>query len=415
MSSTATLNHDDAKAQEPGPLRILLISSSSGSAGGGEFYLVGLAQGLAAMGHEVHVAMSDHSRMDGLEAMLAPFGRVHRYPYRNTYDRAFRGIGAAIMSAPDRQTSQIIERVAPDIVHINKQNLEDGLDLIKAGESSGLPLVTTIHVTRSMASLGARLGRLRDAATLRCLRKSKSHWLAIAKACRDELQQYIFAGSYGAESVSLHCVNNGVSESPHGDRSEVRKQWGCHEGDIVLGCVARIEPQKNPLFVVDLLRRLPSNVRLIWIGDGRQRAALRSYAQAKGVTDRLHLDGWREDARRRMAGFDAFILPSIFEGFAFAVLEAMAAGLLCVASDVDGTREAIIDGRTGYLCPVNDLDIWGDRVGAITASATLRTQMGQAGRDRWREHFSLESMTKGTLDVYRKVIAQFKTTRAAHG
>ncbi len=367
------------------------------------------------MGHEVHAAMSDHSRMDGLEGMLAPFGRVHRYPYRNTYDRPLRGIGAAVMSAPDRQTREIIDRIAPDIVHINKQNLEDGLDLVKAGESSGLPLVTTIHVTRSMASLGARLGRFRDAATFRYLRRAKSHWLATAKSCYDELRHLIFVDAGDPDVESLHCVSNGVSEAPRGDRNEVRRQWGCDDGQVVLGCVARIEPQKNPLFVVDLLCRLPNNVRVIWIGDGRQREALSSYAQAKGVAARLHLDGWREDARARMAGFDAFILPSIYEGFAFAVLEAMAAGLPCVASDVDGTREAIVDGQTGCLCPVNDINTWADRVGDLAASATLRTQMGQAGRDRWREHFSLESMTLGTLDVYRKVIAQFKAKRATHG
>ena len=63
-----------------------------------------------------------------------------------------------------------------------------------------------------------------------------------------------------------------------------------------------------------------------------------------------------------MAGFDMFVLPSLYEGFPFAILEAMAAGLPCVASNVDGVGEAILNGQTGWLCPPNAGDLWLARI-----------------------------------------------------
>src|SRR5262249_20757357 len=157
-----------------------------------------------------------------------------------------------------------------------------------------------------------------------------------------------------------------------GDRDALRRDWRCGSDDIVLGCVARIEPQKNPLFVPELLAQLPPNVRVVWIGDGSLREALRQSAAALGVADRLILPGWQHNARASMVAFDLFVLPSRYEGFPFAILEAMAAGLPCVVSDVDGVAEAVVDGQTGYVCPPNALDVWLDRIRRFVADSDQR-------------------------------------------
>src|SRR5205085_3888183 len=100
--------------------------------------------------------------------------------------------------------------------------------------------------------------------------------------------------------------------------------------------------QKNPLFALDLLRQLPRQVKLVWVGDGRMREEFLSAVRHFDLEARVHFEGWRADARQRLAGFDIFMLPSVYEGFPFAVLEAMATGLPCVVSEVDGTREAVV-------------------------------------------------------------------------
>ncbi|HTQ40763.1 MAG TPA: glycosyltransferase family 4 protein [Pirellulales bacterium] len=387
-------------------LHVLLASASSGSQGGGELYMAGLAKQLVAEGHQIDLVLSDHPRMDGLADMIGAEIRVHRIPYVNSYDRKLRVFGAVFSRRTVATMTKVFQTIRPDIIHINKQNVEDGLDLILAARRSGFPHVSTIHITHSMQSLNAVAGRLRDALTRRQLRTTGSHYLTTADAGRVELSKYLQSQEHAA---TIHLVRNGVAPAPTADRAAIRQEWNCGPRDIVLGCVARIERQKNPLFLVELLSRMPENVRVIWVGDGRMRGELESAASRYGVSNRLRIEGWRSDARVRMAGFDVFVLPSEYEGFPFAALEAMAAGLPCVVSDADGIREAIIDGENGRLLPPSDMVAWVAAIEQAVADPPLRARWGAAALRRYQQHFSLEAMACGTAAVYRKVIAQFRS------
>ncbi len=184
------------------------------------------------------------------------------------------------------------------------------------------------------------------------------------------------------------------------DREALRRSWGCDSNDLVLGCIARIEAQKNPLFVPTLLAGLPRNVRVVWIGDGSLRESLRQKATELGVADRLVLPGWQHDARSLLCGFDLFVLPSIYEGFPLAILEAMAAELPCVVSDVDGVAEAVVDGETGFVCPPNATEMWLERIRRYADDSVLRERAGTLAAARYRERFSLEAMARNTARVY---------------
>lgn len=381
--------------------RVLLVSSSSGSHGGGELYLEGLAEGLSALGHGVASLLAAHPRMDPLADRLGRFGPVHRIEFPNTYDRRTRAVGAVLDRGTIARLARAFRDLAPDVLHLNKQNLEDGLDLLLAAGRGGLPTVCTVHVTRDMGGLGSMFGGVRDWVARRVLRRAGCEYIAVAEAARVSLARALGDPSVGART---HTVWNGVAAAPAGDRAALRAEWGCRPDDVVLGCVARLEEQKNPLFALELLARLPSHVRLVWVGDGRLRPAFERRARELGVTGRLHLDGWRTDARRRLSGFDVFVLPSRYEGFPFATLEAMAAGLPCVVSDVDGTREAVADGTTGRLCPAGAIGEWLGPLTDLASGPEIRARMGAAGRRRAEEHFSLEAMARGTAAVYQAAI-----------
>ena len=382
-------------------MRIALVSSSSGSRGGGEFYLCGLARGLSNLGHEIHSVISDHSRMDELSLSLSEFGPVHRWKYQNTYDRKLRSIGAVMAFREIRTLRHMLSRLPVDVIHLNKQNLEDGLDLLAAAEGSNLPSVTTIHVTRSMRNLKSAAAGLRDFVSRWTLRRSKSPLIAIANAGVDDLARI------DIPKGRLNLVWNGVGSASQEDRAMIRSKWGCIEGDFVLGCVARIESQKNPLFLLPLLAQLPQHVKLVWIGDGSLRETMLQHARDLGISDRVVSPGWQHNAGKLMPGFDLFVLPSIYEGFPFAILEAMAAGLPCLASDVDGVAEAVIDSKTGYVCPTNDSSVWLKRLRECVDDPARMTAFGRAGHSRYLEHFSLEAMAQKTLCVYENAIKSF--------
>ena len=379
------------------PLRVVLVSSSSGSRGGGEFYLCSLANGLADLGHEVHAVLAEHKRMDELASLLAPYSTIHRISYQNTYDRRLRCVGAMLARRGIARIGRELAALRPDVIHINKQNLEDGLDLLEAAQGAGLPTVATVHVTRSMSRLGSWGGSVRDWISTRVLRSVQCPLIAIAQSGIADLAALRIAPS------RLNLVWNGVAPAPAVDREAIRRAWGCGPNDVVLGCVARIEPQKNPLFMPPLLARLPPHVRLVWIGDGSLRDSLRKSAVEAGVADRIILPGWQHNARSYLAGFDLFVLPSLYEGFPFAILEAMAARLPCVVSNVDGVGEAVVDGQTGFVCSPNATEIWHERICDYLANPDARSRAGSLGYARYAEHFSLEAMARKTADVYNKV------------
>src|SRR5262245_10159366 len=152
-------------------MKVLLVSSSSGSTGGGEIYLVRLAQGLSGLGHSVYTLCSTAPAMDKLAEALGRFGEVRRLDLVNTYQRLTRSLGAALNFEQQRRFSLAFQEFCPDVIHINQQVAEDGLDLILAARRSGVPLLSTIHIPYSAEELGARFGKLRDLVTSNVLRR----------------------------------------------------------------------------------------------------------------------------------------------------------------------------------------------------------------------------------------------------
>ena len=118
-------------------MKTLLVSSSSGSRGGGELYQLYLGQALRERGHEVTLWMSTHERMNELEQLFAPIGRVIRAPYTNTYDYRFRSLNHLLGGSIARSVAEQWKALRPDVIHLNKQNLEDCLDLMDAARFTG--------------------------------------------------------------------------------------------------------------------------------------------------------------------------------------------------------------------------------------------------------------------------------------
>ncbi len=450
-------------------MKILLISSSSGSHGGGEFYLHGLAEGLLGRGHEVHVAMSTHEKMNDLANGFCEGVKIRRIGFQNTYDFRTRVIGCHFSKQADRNLPPLLDQLQPDVVHLNKQNLEDGLDLLRTIKNCDVPSVATIHVTRSAQSLGAFMGSLRDHYARRQLSRFPGSLIAVAGQCCEDLRAFLGDDSANAPSrpqafsprrcegsqavdssepsprfarpsqgegeegdlVSRklsRClvVHNGVpgSDSPsmehHSLSPDQRLRWlgeaaslrepleTQSDCQLILGAIARIEEQKNPLMAVKVLKQLPDSIHWVWVGDGRMRLQLEDAAAEAGVSSRLHLLGWQADARRFMPAFDVFALPSLYEGFPLAILEAMAEQLPCVVSDVDGCREAVIEGQTGFLCRHDDVQQWCDRILLLHDDVSRRDRMSATGLNRWKEHFSLDAMAEATEKVYLQEIERHR-------
>jgi glycosyltransferase involved in cell wall biosynthesis len=151
--------------------------------------------------------------------------------------------------------------------------------------------------------------------------------------------------------------------------------------------------------------RIPG-ARLVVAGDGPKRQELLQAADKGGWRNRLDLRGvvTRNKARETMRTADVFVLPSDFESFSYTLLEAMACGLPCIASDVGGNRDLVDPGRTGWLVPRADPQQLAERMIGLAENAGQRIAFGTEGAARARE-YTLDRMMAGTRTVYLETLA----------
>ena len=154
-----------------------------------------------------------------------------------------------------------------------------------------------------------------------------------------------------------------------------------------------------------LLRTYP-DVRVTCVGDGPERDRLMALAHDRGVSHAVAFPGHADDIPAVLAANDVFVLSSRSEAFPNAVLEAMAAGLPVVASNVGGIPEIVDDGRTGLLMPPDDPRALADRLMQLLSSPALAALLGAAARADVRARYSFDRMVHGFEQLYLTQLAR---------
>ena len=205
----------------------------------------------------------------------------------------------------------------------------------------------------------------------------------------------------GARTSLLQMVVSLVRERevPHEAPS---RNW---DGPIELLTVGRIEPEKNPLLLVEALARLerrsPGRFRLTWVGRGELEPAVRKRAESLGVAGRLRLIGYvpfGPELLEMYRSAHAFVHVSLTEGVPQVLVEALATGTPVIATDVGGVGELLAGGRAGVLLPPNDVDALVEAVHEITDEPEKRERMVAAG---------LEMARRRTLEREAERVAEF--------
>lgn len=377
-------------------VKILYVSSSSGSRGGGELYLIYLAQAMKLRGHEVHLWASSHARMDELTRSFDAFGRTHRFPYLNTYDRPGRSPASFFDRAGARRAAESWRAIAPDLIHLNKQNLEDGLDLLRACSTIATPTLTTIHLTQSARYLRAKSARLRDWVARRALRKYAGPLVTVLEDRRADLESFL------GQAERLHSIPNGVplaDLSVSGSkRGAIRSQLGLDRNAPLIVAVGRMVPQKRPMTFLELaaaIHRRKPEVRFSWIGDGAMTGEWDRRVSALGLGGVVQRIAWTDDVTSYLLAADVFLHVAEFEGLPLAVLEAMSAALPCAITPNLREEMKFLDDANS-LAAIAD-GSWAD----ILDDLNRLREMGQAARRCVEREFSNETMALRYQEVYR--------------
>ena len=139
---------------------------------------------------------------------------------------------------------------------------------------------------------------------------------------------------------------------------------------------------KDAIWAADLLKVIRDDVHLLIFGDGPQRDRLLRFREQVVIGDKVHFLGQRNDLAHWLPHFDVLWSTSGYEGQSNAILEAMAAGVPVVATDIPGTRELVVPGETGFLVRVGHRAGFARWTNQLLDDAALAGRMGQTGRER---------------------------------
>jgi glycosyltransferase involved in cell wall biosynthesis len=171
----------------------------------------------------------------------------------------------------------------------------------------------------------------------------------------------------------------------------------------VVGVIANLKPQKAPLDFVRIAARVcreHKDVDFVYLGDGPLRSEAQGLAASLGVAKRVHLLGWQRDPKALAAGFDVFLLPSLFEGLPCVYPQALSLGLPVVGTQVDGASEIVREGVNGYLCQPRDVEALAARVSALLENAALRRKMAVAAKRSVGPDFGFAEMVSRSAAIY---------------
>ena len=211
---------------------------------------------------------------------------------------------------------------------------------------------------------------------------------------------------YGSEVTAV--IPNGVAELPEVALKEGGTLSEEGEGPVIL-YAGRLRTRKAVGVLVEAFAQLleGAQARLVVAGDGEHRETLEARVEALGIGGSVRFLGAvpRPEMLRWYGTADVFCLPSLYEGFPLAILEAMAAGLPVVSTTVSGIPEAVEHGVTGLLVPPEDASGLAAALGALVADPELRRSMGDAGRRRVAEEFSISKVCGAYLESWRRLLA----------
>jgi glycosyltransferase involved in cell wall biosynthesis len=204
-------------------------------------------------------------------------------------------------------------------------------------------------------------------------------------------------------------VHNGVGDIAAGSPDE--RLLAFARGRPLAGLVAVLRPQKDPLALVRAAGALAGERGCAAIvGDGALAGAVEAEIARSGLGDRVARFAYGGSMAPHLAALDVFVLPSAWEAFPIALLEAMQAGLPVLATRVGGVAEAVQDGVTGRLVDPGDDRALAAALAGLVADAPLRARMGAAARRVVAERYSLGAMVDGIEGVYAARISAAAST-----
>lgn len=363
-------------------MKILLLTTHLNKGGIG-VYTVNLARHLKSRGIGVTVA----SGGGNLESVLASSGIRHV----NVNIKTKSEFGPKVWAALPRLV-RLAGREHFDLVHAQTRVAQVLAHFTQ--KFTNVPYVSTCH------------GFFKHK---RLARKILPAWgekvIAISKSVRQHLIE-----DFSLPPGKVTLIYNGIDLERYlstGKDESLMERIGLSRGDIVLGNIGRISPVKGLKYLISAFKEIASKndkVKLLIVGEGPEEELLKKQVEKSGISDKVLMTSREEPVEKYFAVLDIFCLPSLSEGLGFSLMEAMASGKACVASDVGGISELIAQNEDGILVPAASSEALTKAFQALMLDEPLRKRLGEKAREKAKKNFSIEEAIDRTIQAYQEVI-----------
>ncbi len=347
------------------------------------------------------------------------------YPHGTHFRESITELGVPVVSLNCRSTRDILKGVSrlrallradrPDLVHSHlwAANVIGRL----AGRITGVPVVSSVHNPDHEPqawSDGADVSLMKRHAV-----KALDRWTAnLGNTRMIAVSDYVRKSAardlhFPLQSIDLvyNPFDVDLMKAAVKDRGELLRELGLPDDSQILLNVARVAPQKGLLYALralpEILRQYPL-VRLLSVGatsDARWTAELKREAEEMGVADHFHMLGARADVVDFLRACDIFVFPSLYEGLGIALIEAMAAGCVCVATNTGPIPEVVQDGKDGVLVPSADAEALARAICDLLADPARRSQLATAAKQTAFSKFQPKEQAERLTRVYESVLA----------
>ena len=363
-------------------MNILLLSNHL-NIGGVTIYLLSLAKGLKKKGHNVYIASSEGELLDKFIEAGAKFIHI---PIKTKAEASPKVMISALKLLP------IIKKEKIEIIHANSRVTQ----VLAAWLSrfSAVPFVYTCH------------GYFRHNFSRKLFPCWGKKIIAISQAVKDNLVK-----DFAVSAEKIELIHNGVDVDRFGSAlscqpSVIRNELGLGDGPVI-GIIGRLSDVKGHIYLIKAMQAVSKQfpqAQLLIVGEGKMEILLKKLVANLGLEKKVIFIPSCDDTAKILQVIDVFAMPSLKEGLGLSLIEAMAAGLAVVGTNIGGIVNLIKDQENGLLVPVQDAQALAQAIILLLKEPKKRKILGGHARSFIAKNFSLEEMVTQTERFYAKCL-----------
>jgi len=359
-------------------MKHVLFYTDTPNLGGAEKHMLLLAKNLSQKGISVSLAYGRYSKISKLHEEFAKcckqvfvLNTLHKHDPRHY-----------------TQLRKILSKHKFDLLHLHLWNPGSCRYAFFAALKN-LPIITTEHDP-------FELGGVKRIFKKYCLAKT-AQTIVISSDNFRLLGEY-----YELPEKRLELVHNGIEIDKFLDNYQ-KADLPVQKGNQIITCIAELHHRKGHRYLLEAFKKVQVHmpqISLVLVGGGSAEKELRDqYSQIPNV----HFLGWRENIPQILRASDVLVLPSLKEAFGQVILEAMASGVVAIATNNGGVVDIIKDGITGYLVPPANSEALAEKLTNALKHPEQRHDIAKAALTSVKTNFTAEKMADKTLAVYEKI------------